>query len=455
MNKFDNKHVYDRNEISKHYREIWDKHDLPEYCEVCRYNKSFQKCHIVPVSNLKGKTLDRINHPQNLIALCPNHHWEFDHYLMDLTELDAIEQVIKNRPVHDNIVLKEAIQELQHKYQKALSIRQNGMIFEDAIKAALYMNYLVYTNQVHDENEFENARRVIGYSIYSSLDKKYKDKVLPKHYVAIEKGIFSDNSDVLEGIKISSDCYVLSQFINYMMLALTGQKFNIDAFEPLFVNNVWSIMTMAHYTMNCLGVSTADMSLNSNWVVEFTSRFSGVDFNITGDRDGENIWSYIVAEEGTKFLEMCKEFYEIAYSNYQYVLSLHAVVDEFIELFDATLPDFYSGNGNFAYFSFPIHGKNRLPETKAEFIKRRQWEYLYDNEHLSHLSQNQDIYITRDEPRFDLIQPIYFKEYLLDSDKLSDEYDSHDKQRIKLSSIENIFFYGGVEFLNQFQRFEE
>jgi predicted restriction endonuclease len=48
-------------------------------CKVCNYEKHIEVCHIKPVSDFNDNTLiTDINDLNNLVALCPNHHWEFD-----------------------------------------------------------------------------------------------------------------------------------------------------------------------------------------------------------------------------------------------------------------------------------------------------------------------------------------------------------------------------------------
>ena len=48
-------------------------------CAVCGYNKHVEIAHIKGISTFEGHTLlSVINSPDNLMALCPNHHWEFD-----------------------------------------------------------------------------------------------------------------------------------------------------------------------------------------------------------------------------------------------------------------------------------------------------------------------------------------------------------------------------------------
>lgn len=55
-------------------------------CRVCQYAKHAEVCHIRAVADFPGEaTLAEINVPENLVALCPNHHWELDHGLLKLT----------------------------------------------------------------------------------------------------------------------------------------------------------------------------------------------------------------------------------------------------------------------------------------------------------------------------------------------------------------------------------
>ena len=56
-------------------------------CKVCGYDKHIEVCHIRSVSLFSSEaTLREINDISNLVALCPNHHWEFDHELLELGE---------------------------------------------------------------------------------------------------------------------------------------------------------------------------------------------------------------------------------------------------------------------------------------------------------------------------------------------------------------------------------
>ena len=49
-------------------------------CERCGYSKHIECCHIKPISSFSIDTMiSEINKSENLIMLCPNCHWEFDH----------------------------------------------------------------------------------------------------------------------------------------------------------------------------------------------------------------------------------------------------------------------------------------------------------------------------------------------------------------------------------------
>lgn len=51
-------------------------------CQNCGYNKHVEIAHIKPISSFSEEImLSVINSPDNIMALCPNCHWEFDHNL--------------------------------------------------------------------------------------------------------------------------------------------------------------------------------------------------------------------------------------------------------------------------------------------------------------------------------------------------------------------------------------
>lgn len=53
-------------------------------CFICGYDKHIEVCHIKPIKSFSDDTkVSEINHINNLIGLCRNHHWELDHNLLD------------------------------------------------------------------------------------------------------------------------------------------------------------------------------------------------------------------------------------------------------------------------------------------------------------------------------------------------------------------------------------
>lgn len=61
-------------------RKNYLKSDLPKYCQNCGYDKHFEVCHIKDISSFVDTVMvTEINSLDNLIALCPNCHREFDY----------------------------------------------------------------------------------------------------------------------------------------------------------------------------------------------------------------------------------------------------------------------------------------------------------------------------------------------------------------------------------------
>jgi predicted restriction endonuclease len=64
---------------------VYEKNNGEKTCKVCGYDKHIQVCHIKSVSSFKDDDLiTEINSKNNLVGLCPNHHWEFDHGFLNL-----------------------------------------------------------------------------------------------------------------------------------------------------------------------------------------------------------------------------------------------------------------------------------------------------------------------------------------------------------------------------------
>jgi len=68
----------------------WNKH-LCTVCAICGYGKGIQLCHRRSISSFPlSATVVEVNAESNNIPLCPNHHWEFDHGLLDADQIAAL-----------------------------------------------------------------------------------------------------------------------------------------------------------------------------------------------------------------------------------------------------------------------------------------------------------------------------------------------------------------------------
>lgn len=75
-----------RSAIQKIARKNYENSNKPKKCIVCGYDKHYEVAHIKSVSDFEDNTLiSEINDINNLIALCPNHHWEYDNTDFDIT----------------------------------------------------------------------------------------------------------------------------------------------------------------------------------------------------------------------------------------------------------------------------------------------------------------------------------------------------------------------------------
>ncbi len=60
----------------------------PKLCNVCGYDRHVEVCHIKPISSFSDNSLIcDINNLNNLIYLCPNHHWELDNNLIVIGDI--------------------------------------------------------------------------------------------------------------------------------------------------------------------------------------------------------------------------------------------------------------------------------------------------------------------------------------------------------------------------------
>ena len=74
-----------RSGIRKHAERVYLRSDEPKQCVICGYDKHYEICHKINVSDFDGNTLiNEINSLNNLIALCRNCHWEFDNGILKI-----------------------------------------------------------------------------------------------------------------------------------------------------------------------------------------------------------------------------------------------------------------------------------------------------------------------------------------------------------------------------------
>jgi hypothetical protein len=80
------KHPYHhKSTITRIARELYRKSNKKQECHVCDRKNAVDVCHIKDVREFPGSALiAEINNLNNLVALCKNHHWDFDHGLLDL-----------------------------------------------------------------------------------------------------------------------------------------------------------------------------------------------------------------------------------------------------------------------------------------------------------------------------------------------------------------------------------
>lgn len=83
---FINKRAYQiHSQIREKARKLYIASDKPQHCVLCGYDKHFHVCHIKAIKDFDNTaTVTEINDLTNLVALCPNHHWEFDNNLLSL-----------------------------------------------------------------------------------------------------------------------------------------------------------------------------------------------------------------------------------------------------------------------------------------------------------------------------------------------------------------------------------
>ena len=87
-----------RSAIRKDAEKTFSEKDGNNKCCICGYDKHIEIAHVRPVSDFSEDSLVcEINHINNIIPLCPNHHWEFDNGVLSKEGLSSIKKYVNMR----------------------------------------------------------------------------------------------------------------------------------------------------------------------------------------------------------------------------------------------------------------------------------------------------------------------------------------------------------------------
>lgn len=66
------------------------KKERGQFCEICGYDSHVECAHIKSISSFnENEKLSIVNNIENLLWLCPNHHWEFDFGNLGIEEIES------------------------------------------------------------------------------------------------------------------------------------------------------------------------------------------------------------------------------------------------------------------------------------------------------------------------------------------------------------------------------
>jgi|APGre2960657373_1045057.scaffolds.fasta_scaffold21147_2 5-methylcytosine-specific restriction endonuclease McrA len=74
-----NKYAYIRWHAKNKFKNVFTE------CKICGYDKHVELCHIKSIKSFPDDALlEDMNSEKNIVPLCPNCHWEFDHGILKL-----------------------------------------------------------------------------------------------------------------------------------------------------------------------------------------------------------------------------------------------------------------------------------------------------------------------------------------------------------------------------------
>lgn len=93
-----NKHPSWKSAYVRMFNRIWNKHMLHLPCRKCSYFKHVELCHVRDITSFPLSTpVGIVNAESNIIQLCRNCHWEFDHGMFTIEEY-ALVGLLGNDP---------------------------------------------------------------------------------------------------------------------------------------------------------------------------------------------------------------------------------------------------------------------------------------------------------------------------------------------------------------------
>ena len=67
---------------------LYSRYFYPLKCMICHYDKHYEVCHIKDLKDFtREESIFEVNNKTNLVHLCPNCHWEFDHNKISLERI--------------------------------------------------------------------------------------------------------------------------------------------------------------------------------------------------------------------------------------------------------------------------------------------------------------------------------------------------------------------------------
>jgi hypothetical protein len=79
-------HLHYKTTIGRHAKKVFSLSGKEKVCQNCGFIHGIQVCHIKGIAKFTDDTtISEINNPSNLVPLCPNCHWLFDHKLLELS----------------------------------------------------------------------------------------------------------------------------------------------------------------------------------------------------------------------------------------------------------------------------------------------------------------------------------------------------------------------------------